>query len=447
MTMTEELPMTTAVSGEQEGEPQQRRRRRVAPGDTVERAGVMPDVVDMLMAKADADGLRLVGPDGVLGQLTKMLMERAIDEELTDHLGYERGDQAGRGSGNSRNGTTAKTVQTELGPVDLELPRDRNGTFEPKLIPKGSRRLAGFNDQIIALYAGGMTVRDITRHLKKMYGTDVSAELISRVTDGIVAELTEWQGRALDAVYPIVYIDALVVKVRHNGTVINKACYLAIGVDVEGRKQILGLWLGDGDEGAKFWLVVLTELRTRGVTDVIFVCCDGLKGLPEAIETTWPQAIVQTCVVHLLRNAFKFCSYKDRKAIAKALKPIYTALNEAAAAEALDDFELEWGDRYPGIVRLWRSNWERFSPFLDYPPEIRKIIYTTNAIESVNYQLRKVSKNRGHFPDDAAALKLLRLVARDISTTRGGTSGTGTQGWHTALNAFEIHFPGRLNLI
>lgn len=443
MTMTDQDTKTTTLSED----PARASRRSPAPPDTFERAGVMPEVIDMLMDKADAEGLHLVGPDGMLAQLTKALMERAIDEELTDHLGYERGDPAGRGSGNSRNGTIPKTMQTELGPVDLALARDRNSTFEPKLIPKGSRRLAGFDDQIIALYAGGMTVRDIRRHLNKMYGTEVSPELISRVTDGVVAELNEWQNRALDAVYPIVYIDALVIKVRHNGTVINKACYLAIGIDVEGRKQILGLWLGDGDEGAKFWLVVLTELASRGITDVIFVCCDGLKGLPEAIEATWPQAIVQTCVVHLLRNAFKFCSYKDRRPVAKALRPIYTALNEAAASDALDDFELEWGDRYPGIVKLWRTNWERFSPFLAYPPEIRKIIYTTNLIESVNYQLRKVSKNRGHFPDDAAALKLLRLVARDISTTRGGTSGTGTPGWHRALNAFELHFPGRLNLV
>lgn len=443
MTMTEETMTTATVSGEKKGG----RRRRAAPGDTMDRAGLMPDVVDMLMAKAAADGLHLVGPDGVLAQLTKLVLERAIDEELTHELGYERGDPAGRGSGNSRNGTTPKTVLSEMGPVELDLARDRNGTFEPKLIPKGERRLAGFNDQIIALYGGGMTVRDIRRHLAKMYGTDVSPELISRVTDGVVAELNEWQNRALDSVYPIVYIDALVIKVRHNGTVINKACYVAVGVDVEGHKHILGLWLGDGDEGAKFWLGVLTELRARGIEDVIFVCCDGLKGLPDAIETTWPRAIVQTCVVHLLRNAFKFCSYKDRKAIAKALKPIYTALNEATAADALDEFELEWADRYPAIVKLWRSNWERFAPFLAYPPEIRKIIYTTNLIESVNYQLRKVSKNRGHFPDDASALKLLRLVARDISTTRGGTSGTGTSGWRQALNAFEIHFPGRLNII
>jgi putative transposase len=311
-------------------------------------------------------------------------------------------------------------------------------------VPKHARRLEGFNERIVSLYAGGMTTRDIRRHLAKIYGVDVSPELISRVTDGIIDELREWQTRPLDAVYPIVYIDALVIKVRDNGTVINKAAYVAIGVDVEGRKHVLGVWLGDGGEGSKFWLTVLTEIRNRGVNDVIFVCCDGLKGLPDAIEATWPRALVQTCVIHLLRGSFRYCSYKDRKAIAKALRPIYTAPNADAASDALDEFELDWGDRYPGIVRLWRDAWERFVPFLAYPPEIRKIVYTTNLIESVNYQLRKVTKNRGHFPTDDAALKLLRLVARDLTTTRGGVAGTGTWGWKQALNAFEIHFPNRL---
>jgi putative transposase len=407
-------------------------------------AQIPAEIVDQLMAKVDAEDLELLGPDGVLATLTKSILERALDEELTADLGYERGDPAGRGSGNSRNGTSPKTVLTDIGAVDLDIPRDRNGTFEPHLVPKHARRLEGFNERIVSLYAGGMTTRDIRRHLAKIYGVDVSPELISRVTDGIIDELREWQTRPLDAVYPIVYIDALVIKVRDNGTVINKAAYVAIGVDVEGRKHVLGVWLGDGGEGSKFWLTVLTEIRNRGVNDVIFVCCDGLKGLPDAIEATWPRALVQTCVIHLLRGSFRYCSYKDRKAIAKALRPIYTAPNADAASDALDEFELDWGDRYPGIVRLWRDAWERFVPFLAYPPEIRKIVYTTNLIESVNYQLRKVTKNRGHFPTDDAALKLLRLVARDLTTTRGGVAGTGTWGWKQALNAFEIHFPNRL---
>lgn len=402
------------------------------------------ETLDRLMAKVDAEGLELLGPEGVLADLTKAILERALDDELTFELGYERGDPAGRGSGNSRNGTSAKTLLTEIGPVGLDVPRDRNGDFEPRLVPKHARRLEGFNEQIIALYAGGMTTRDIRRHLAKIYGVEVSPELISRVTDGIVDELKEWQNRPLDAVYAIVYIDALIIKVRDGGTVINKAAYLGIGVDVDGRKHILGIWLGDGGEGAKYWLTVLTEIRNRGVTDVLLVCCDGLPGLPDAIEATWPQATVQTCVIHLLRGSFRYCSYKDRKPVAAALRPIYTATNADAAAEAMDDFELEWGDRYPGIVRLWRAAWERFTPFLAFPAEIRKIVYTTNLIESVNYQLRKVSRNRGHFPNDDAALKLLRLVARDITTTRGGETGTGTWGWKRALNAFEIHFPGRL---
>jgi putative transposase len=403
-----------------------------------------PEALDELMAKVDANGLELLGPDGVLAGITKAVIERALDEERTHHLGYERGDPAGRGSGNSRNGAFPKTVLTEIGAVDIDVPRDRNGTFEPALIPNGATRLAGFNERIISLYASGMTTRDIRSHLGQIYGVEVSPDLISRVTDGIVEELNEWQNRPLDAVYPIVYIDALVVKVRDQGTVRNKAAYLAIGVDVDGRKHVLGVWMGDGDEGAKFWLNVLTEIRNRGVADVLIVCCDGLKGLPDAIEATWPRAVVQTCVIHLIRGATRYCSYKDRKAVAKALRPIYTAVNEAAAAEALDDLELEWGDRYPGIVRLWRDAWERFTPFLAFPAQLRKIVYTTNLIESTNFQLRKVSKNRGHFPNDAAALKLLRLVARDITTTRGGAAGTGTYAWKEALNILDIHFPNRL---
>lgn len=407
---------------------------------------VPPELLDELMAKVNAEGLELLGPDGVLAELTKVILDRALDEELTDELGYERGDRAGRGSGNSRNGSYPKTVLTDIGAVEVLVPRDRNGEFDPKIVPKHETRLKGFNERIVALYAGGLTTRDIRRHLKSIYGVEVSPELISRVTDGVVEELNEWQNRPLEAVYPILYIDALVIKVRDQGVVRNKPVYLAIGVDVDGRKHVLGLWLGDGDEGAKYWLAVLTEIRNRGTNDVLIVCCDGLKGLPDAIEATWPRAVVQTCVVHLLRGAGRYCSYKDGKAVMKALRPIYTAVNAEAAAAAMDDFELTWGDRYPGIVRLWRDAWERFTPFLAYPAELRKIVYTTNLIESVNYQLRKVSKNRGHFPHGEAALKLLRLVARDMTTTRGGEAGTGTWGWKTALNILEIHFPGRLKI-
>jgi putative transposase len=417
-----------------------------ADGDTAA-GGVVPgEMLDELLAKVRSEGVDLLGEEGVVAQLTKQLLERALDEELTDHLGYERGDPTGRGTGNSRNGTTPKTVLTDVGALDLDVPRDRAGSFEPAIVPKGVTRLGGFNANVIALYATGMSTRDIRKTLKRFYKVDVSPDLISRVTGSVLDELTAWQARPLDAVYPILYIDGLIIKVRTNGTVINRCAYVAIGVDVEGRKHVLGVWLGDGGEGAKFWLAVLTELRNRGVEDVIFVCCDGLKGLPDAIEATWPQANVQTCVVHLIRASLRFCSWKDRKRITAALRPIYTAPSVEAAADAMDTFELEYGDRYPGIVKVWRDAWERFIPFLAYPPVIRKIIYTTNMVESVNYQLRKASKTRGHFPDDDAALKLLRLIARDITTTRGGTAGTGTWGWTEALNAFEIHFPGRLKI-
>lgn len=410
-------------------------------------AGLVTDgLLDDFMAKVNTGDLELMGPDGALAALNQAVINRALVDELTVELGYETGDPAGNGTGNSRNGSYTKRVLTDHGEVEVTVPRDRNGEFEPKLIPKHSRRLEGFNQRIIDLYASGMTTRDIRRHVARIYGIEVSAPLVSKVTDGIVEELNDWQNRPLDACYPILYIDALVVKVRDGGTVINKAAYVAVGVDVEGRKHVLGIWIGDGGEGAKWWLNVLTELRNRGLQDALIVCCDGLKGLPGAIETTWPHALVQTCVIHLMRASFKYVSWKDRKAVAAALRPVYTAISEDAAGEAMDDFELEWGDRYPAVVRLWRDAWERFTPFLRFPPEIRKIVYTTNLVESVNYQLRKVSKNRGHFPTDAAALKLLRLAARDITTTRSGTAGTGTWGWKQALNAFEIHFPGRLQL-
>jgi putative transposase len=409
-------------------------------------SGVPDELIETLMGRVRAEGLELLGDGGIIAELTKKILERALDEELTDHVGYARGDQAGRNGGNSRNGTSPKRVLTDIGAVDLDVPRDRDGSFEPVLVPKGTTRLAKFNENIVALYASGMSTRDITKTLRRLYGVEVSADLISRVTDGVVAELAEWQARPLDAVYPIVYIDALVVKVRSSGVVSNRPAYVAVGVDGDGRKHVLGVWLGLGGEGAKYWLAVLTELANRGVKDVLFVCCDGLKGLPDAIEATWPAANVQTCTVHLIRASIRYCSWKDRKRIAGALRPIYTAPSVDAAADAMDTFELEHGERYPGIVSVWRSAWERFIPFLAFPAIIRKIVYTTNMVESVNYQMRKASKTRGHFPDDDSALKLLRLIARDLSTTRGGVAGTGSQGWAQALNAFEIHFPNRLTM-
>ena len=403
------------------------------------------ELVDRLMAQVDAQGLELLGPEGVLTELTSRILSRGLEVEMADHLGYEKGDPAGWGSGNNRNGSYPKTVQTDAGTVGVEMPRDRNATFEPQLIAKHQRRLRGFNELVISLVARGMTTRDTRAHLQEIYGVEVSAELISKVTDAIVPELRAWQQRPLDAVYPILYLDAIVVKVRTDHVVVNRGVSIAMAVDVDGRKHVLGLWLGKGDEGAKFWLGVITELKNRGVTDVLVVCCDGLTGFADAIEAVWPNTTVQTCVVHLIRNSIRFCSWKDRKAVTRALKPIYRAATIEAAALALDDFETEWGGQYRAIVDLWRRNWERFCPFLAFDAAIRKIIYTTNAIESLNYQLRKVTKTRGHFPTEDAVLKILYLAIRNIENNRGGELGTGTQGWKQALNAFAITFPGRLD--
>ncbi len=407
---------------------------------------VSEEVLDGLMARVEEEGAELLGPDGLLNQVTKAVLERALDEELTDHLGYERGDPAGRGSGNSRNGTTPKRLHTDIGTVDLDVPRDRNGDFEPRIVPKGARRLKGFNERIIALYARGMTVRDIRTHLEEIYGVDVSPDLISRVTDAVWEELEEWRSRPLDSVYPIVYIDALNIKIR-DGMVQNRPAYLAVGVDLEGRKHVLGIWIGDGEgEGSKFWLSVLTELKNRGAEDVLIVCCDGLKGLPDAIEATWPQATTQTCVIHLLRASFRYAGNDHRKKVAAALKPVYTAPSVEAAEAAFAEFEAGLGQRYPAIVRLWRDQWETFIPFLAFPAEVRRVVYTTNMIESINYQLRKVTKNRGHFPNERAALKLLYLAVRNITTERGGEAGTGTWGWTACLNQLAIYFPGRFRI-
>jgi putative transposase len=403
------------------------------------------DALAQLMERVQDEGLEFLGENGVLKGVMKQIMEAALDAERTDHLGYEHGDPAGVGSGNSRNGTSAKKVITDAGDVDLDVPRDRAGTFEPQLVPKHARRIEGFNELVIGLLSKGMSTRDVQDHLLKVYGTETSPELISKISDAIIPELRAWQERALDAVYPILYLDAIVVKVRDNHTVINKAVHIAMGVDVEGRKQVLGMWI-DKTEGAKFWLGVLTELKNRGVADVLIVCCDGLSGFPEAIEATWPKATVQTCVVHLIRNSVKYVSFKDRKKITTALKPVYTAPTIDAAAEALDEFELEWGDRYPAVVELWRRNWERFIPFLAFDKEIRKVIYTTNAIESLNYQLRKITKTKGHFPTDDSVLKLMYMGIRNIGDKRSGALGTGTREWSRALNAFVIAYPGRLIL-
>lgn len=413
--------------------------------DAVAKVRFPTDLVDQLMDAVGPD-IELNGPDGLLASLQKAVLERALDAELSEHLGYERGDAAGNGSGNSRNGTTPKTLHTETGSIDLEVPRDRAATFHPLIVPKGTTRLDGFNDRIISLYASGMTVRDIQGHLADMYQVEVSPDMISRVTDAVHAEVKEWQARPLDRVYPVIWVDAIVCKVREEGVVRNKSAYLVLAVDVEGRKQVLGIWV-QATEGAKFWLHVLNELRNRGVEDVLVLVCDGLTGLPDVAETVWPAVWVQTCIVHLVRNSLALCSYKDRRRVAADLKAIYRADSEAAAAAALDEVEAAWAFKYPGIIRMWRDKWERVIPFLAFPVEIRKVVYTTNALESVNYQLRKVTRNRGHFPNDDALIKLLYLAIRKMERHgRRGMGGNSAYSWTQALNQFHIYFPGRLDV-
>jgi len=384
----------------------------------------------------------LTGPDGLLKELFKRLIESAGGAELGMHLGYEKGDPAGRGSGNSRNGTTSKTLRTELGDVQVDMPRDRNGSFEPQIVPKGQTHWEGFDDKIISMYAGGMTVAEIRGHLEDIYGVSVSGDFISTVTDQVLEDVRAWQTRPLDPCYLVVWIDALVVKMRVDGVVRNRPIYVVLGLNVEGRKEALALVAGTGDESAKFWLKVLTDLRNRGVGDVCVVCCDGLTALPEAIEAVYGDAWVQTCVVHLIRNSLRFVSYRDRKTVTRDLRPIYRAATEDDALGALADFEQAWGGRYPGIVELWQRAWERFTPFFAFPAEIRRIIYTTNSIEAVNRQLRKVIKTRGHFPTEDAALKLLwlGLMKAEEKWTYP------IQNWGNALHQFSIYFPGKVPL-
>lgn len=417
--------------------------------------GQMDEQIARIIEQAQAQGLQLTGEGGLLPDIIKQAVEAALQAEMSDHLGYDRHAAEGRGSGNSRNGTTGKTIQTTAGPVPLDVPRDRNGTFDPVTVPKGVRRLTDFDDMIMSLFAKGMTTRDIAEHLAVTYGASVSHETIANITDAINEVVKEWRARPLDEVYPIMYIDAIRLRIRDGGAVRIKACHLAIGVDVDGVKRVLGMWIEQA-EGARFWTGVLTELRNRGVRDVLIVCCDGLTGLPDAIAAVWPQAIVQTCVVHLIRNSLRYASWKDRKAIAAELRPIYTAATVEAAEQALEAFAAsEVGGRSPAVVDAWRRAWTEFIPFLDLPPEIRRVVYTTNAIESMNYQLRKVTKTRGQFPNDDAAYKLIYLGICDIedrTTSRGGKPknpsitqrGSGTHGWKNALNHFAIIYPGRL---
>lgn len=381
----------------------------------------------------------LLGNEGLLENLQKALMERVFGAELTEHLGYEAGDPTGRGSGNSRNGHGKKRVLTDSSSVEVSVPRDRNGSFEPQLVRKGQRRLPGFDEKVISLYARGMTQREIRGHLEELYGISVSADLISRVTDAVIEEVKAWQTRPLDAIYAVIFFDALFVKVRDEGTVRTKAIYLAIGIAMDGTKEILGLWI-EQTEGAKFWLRVMNELRTRGIKDCLIAVVDGLKGFPQAINSVFPETQVQTCIVHLMRHGLSLCSYKDRREVAKDMKAIYRAETAEAAADRLAEFEQLWGAKYPSIAAGWRRHWEEIIPMFAFPPEIRRLIYTTNAIESLHRGLRKIIKTRGHFPNDQAATKLLYLALRNIE--KGWKAAP--KEWLPALNQFDILFGERL---
>ena len=439
---------------------QERRRAQEAGSKRLIESGVMDD----LFAKIDAGEIDLDGDGGFIQQLIKSGLERGLQAELTDHVGYEKRDPEARVFPNSRNGSFPKTVSTNAGDVELRVPRDRDGSFTPRLVPTGTRRMSQLDDMIVSLYAGGMTVRDIEHHLASTIGTELSRETISNIVDEITDEVLAWQERPLEAFYPVIYLDALVIKIRDGGHVINKAAHIAVGVDLDGIKHVLGIWIQQS-EGAKFWAAVCAELANRGVRDVLIVCCDGLTGFPEAIEATWPDSMVQTCVVHLIRNAMRFVGYGQRRAVAAALKPIYQASTADAAHRALEEFKTsELGLANPRSVSVFENAWDRFTPFLSFPPEGRRVIYTTNAIESLNFQLRKVTKNRGHFPNDLAAVKLLWLAicniedkrARERAKERGHGRGAKRKAegrlvegqvvtnWKKALEQLAIAFPERI---
>lgn len=399
-------------------------------------------LAEQLVEEARASGISLVGPDGLLAELTKRVLETGLEVEMSEHLGYERHAVEGRNGANSRNGTRSKTVLTDIGPVTIEVPRDRDGTFSPQTVRKRQRRLEGVDAMVLSLSAKGLTTGEISAHLAEVYGASVSKETISKITDAVLEEMGEWLVRPLDRVYPVVFIDALHVKVR-DGQVANRAFYCAIGVTVDGKRDILGIWASPGGEGAKWWLSVLTEMKNRGVADACIVVCDGLKGLPEAIAATWPRSVVQTCVLHLLRNSFRYAARQHWDALARDLRPVYTAVNEADAKERFIEFCDRWAERYPAVRQLWESAWAEFVPFLDYPAEIRRVIYSTNAIESLHARMRRATRARGHFPNEQAAMKCLYLVVRSLDPTGKGASRWMNR-WKPALNAFAITFEGRL---
>jgi len=449
---------TVAVGKEERAE---RRRRQREGARRLEESGLL----DELFEKIDAGEVEFGGPDGLIQQMIKTGLERGLQTELSEHLGYEKGDPVAAELPNSRNGTYPKSVATQVGQVDLDIPRDRDGTFSPRLVPVGARRLGGLDEMIISLYAGGMTIRDIEYHLAATIGTELSRETISKITDAVCEDILAWQHRPLDEFYPVIYLDAINVKVRDGAHVRNKAAHIALGVDIDGVKHVLGIWV-QASEGSRFWAQVCAELANRGVKDVLVVCTDGLTGFDQAVEATWGQATIQTCVVHLIRAANRFVPYKDRKAMARELKPVYQAVNAEAAKVALSELEAsELGQRNPAAVKTFNDAWERFTPFLAFPPELRRVVYTTNAIESLNYQLRKVTKNRGHFPSDDAVVKLLWLAicniedkrARERAKEAGRPRGTDrkakgrlaegqvTTNWKQALGQLAIAYPDRIN--
>ena len=403
------------------------------------------ELVRQLTQRARAEGLKLAGEGGLLQKLTKMVVESALDGEIDDNLGYAKHDAAGRNGGNSRNGKRSKTLLTEAGPIEIDVPRDRDGSFEPQLVAKRQRRLTGVDDLVISLSAKGLTHGEIAAHLAEVYGAQVSKQTITTITEKVMEGMAQWQSRPLERVYPVVFIDCVNVTIRE-GNVANRPIYMAVAVTVDGERDILGIWAGEhGDgEGAKYWLRVLSEIKNRGVGDVLMVVCDGLKGLPQAIETVWPQSITQTCVVHLLRNSFRYASKKDWGAIAKDLKPVYTAPSEQAALDRFAEFCQKWEKRYPAIVRLWTNAWAEFTPFLQFDVEIRTLVCTTNAIESLNARIRRAVNARGHFPTEAAALKCVYLAITSLDPTGRGRQRWSNR-WKAALNAFEITFDGRLS--
>jgi putative transposase len=409
-------------------------------GFRLPRKSLDKELAEQLVARAREDGVNLVGPDGLLSGIVGQLLETALEVEMSEHLGYERHERSP--STNSRNGASSKTLHSDVGPVTIEVPRDRDSSFDPVIVPKHSRRLSGFDEQVLSLYAKGFTTQDIVDHVAEIYGSKVSKDLVSKVTDAVLDELVEWQSRPLDAVWPVLFLDAIYVKIR-DGQVSNRPIYVAMGINVAGDRDVLGLWVGTGGESSKHWAGYLTELTNRGVTDVMIVACDGLPGLAEAIEATWPQAQVQTCVVHLVRGSLRYASKADWAKITKDLKAVYTASTVDAAQARWLEFAEAWGERYPAIIGLWERSWEQFTPFLDFPAELRKLVYTTNSIEALNSRFRQAVRRRGHFPHEQAALKVLYLCVKRRDTNRSNPTGC-MPGWKKILNTLVVTYGDRI---